>query len=380
MQDASTLATAHYPETLDRIFIIGAPSFFPTVWGWIKKWFDPITTSKIFIIAAADVKTTLESFIEPANIPKKYGGELEFEFGDFPNLDPAINSIAQWEDGVTDLPHGPIRWVNLNPSVRWEDGKGGERMKAVAVGTVDEKQRQDEICTVTRKLEPLASEPREQAKPFNRALHPDLLNVPTAANSVTNLPTDTALEPLSSSAVVPPPVVTTSEPEDHSGVKLELNGTNDVAHDAQAQSNARPELERFVTAREDLSHSVTKEQVPEVPKIEDPSPKSNEPVLSTPHSTKENQPLQASQNVPLSQKSDDLPTTNGSLPVREKIPGVQANGGHNASTNGKVVDSPTNSHNSSNEKGPDSPGIGRSSTEKLHKVVPKLKNLLHHNK
>ena len=43
MQDASQLATAHYPETLDRIFIIGAPSFFPTVWSWIKKWFDPIT-------------------------------------------------------------------------------------------------------------------------------------------------------------------------------------------------------------------------------------------------------------------------------------------------------------------------------------------------
>lgn len=43
MQDASLLATAHYPETLDRIFIIGAPSFFPTVWGWIKRWFDPVT-------------------------------------------------------------------------------------------------------------------------------------------------------------------------------------------------------------------------------------------------------------------------------------------------------------------------------------------------
>lgn len=43
MQDASLLATAHYPETLDRIFLIGAPSFFPTVWSWIKRWFDPIT-------------------------------------------------------------------------------------------------------------------------------------------------------------------------------------------------------------------------------------------------------------------------------------------------------------------------------------------------
>lgn len=43
MQDASILATAHYPETLDRIFLLGAPSFFPTVWSWVKRWFDPIT-------------------------------------------------------------------------------------------------------------------------------------------------------------------------------------------------------------------------------------------------------------------------------------------------------------------------------------------------
>lgn len=43
MQDASLLATSHYPETLDRIFLTGAPGFFPTVWGWVKRWFDPIT-------------------------------------------------------------------------------------------------------------------------------------------------------------------------------------------------------------------------------------------------------------------------------------------------------------------------------------------------
>lgn len=43
MSDASKLATAHYPETLDRIFVIGAPTFFPTVWEWAKRWFDPIT-------------------------------------------------------------------------------------------------------------------------------------------------------------------------------------------------------------------------------------------------------------------------------------------------------------------------------------------------
>ncbi|CAI7625810.1 unnamed protein product [Penicillium glandicola] len=87
MQDASVLATAHYPETLDRIFIIGAPSFFPTVWGWIKRWFDPGTTSKIFILSAAEVEPTLTSFMEPSSIPKEYGGELDWSWGDMPNLD-----------------------------------------------------------------------------------------------------------------------------------------------------------------------------------------------------------------------------------------------------------------------------------------------------
>jgi hypothetical protein len=57
MQDASQLATAHYPETLDRIFIIGAPSFFPTVWSWVKKWFDPITVVSLRLLH--DMDTTL---------------------------------------------------------------------------------------------------------------------------------------------------------------------------------------------------------------------------------------------------------------------------------------------------------------------------------
>lgn len=36
LQEASTLATANYPETLQAIAVVNAPSFFPTVWGWIK--------------------------------------------------------------------------------------------------------------------------------------------------------------------------------------------------------------------------------------------------------------------------------------------------------------------------------------------------------
>lgn len=130
MQDASLLATAHYPETLDRIFLIGAPSFFPTVWGWVKRWFDPITVSKIFILAAADVKPTLLQYMDEENIPVKYGGKLDFKFGDMPILEPAIADSLDWQDetrkgGFRSLPTGPIKWE------RDADGK----MQAVAVGT-----------------------------------------------------------------------------------------------------------------------------------------------------------------------------------------------------------------------------------------------------
>jgi hypothetical protein len=143
MQDASTLATAHYPETLDRIFIVGAPAFFPTVWGWVKRWFDPITVSKIFILSPANVFTTLSQYIDPENIPKKYGGTLDFEFGDMPNLEPSIQNAIEWispstHKGKNTFPIGPIKW---------EDGENGAR-KAIAVGSEHGQPRYKHIFTI----------------------------------------------------------------------------------------------------------------------------------------------------------------------------------------------------------------------------------------
>ncbi|KAL2760212.1 hypothetical protein ACRALDRAFT_2096211 [Sodiomyces alcalophilus JCM 7366] len=141
MQAASQLATAHYPETLDRIFIIGAPAFFSTVWGWIKRWFDPITVSKIFILSEAEVKPTLEAFIEPRNIPKKYGGELDFGFGMDPVTDPNWDGCLEWDNGYTAFPNGPMIW---RPT---EDGK---RLEGIGLGSENGKQRNVRICTVLR--------------------------------------------------------------------------------------------------------------------------------------------------------------------------------------------------------------------------------------
>ncbi|KAF3929925.1 Patellin-3 [Arthrobotrys entomopaga] len=143
MQDASTLATAHYPETLDRIFIIGAPSFFPTVWGWIKRWFDPVTVSKIFILSPQEVYPTLEKYIEKKNIPKQYGGDLDFEFGSFPNLDDEAKELLADFDNTT-----PTGWVK--GPIRWVNGDGPDA-RVVAVGSVDGAPRKT-VLAVPRNL------------------------------------------------------------------------------------------------------------------------------------------------------------------------------------------------------------------------------------
>ena len=74
----------------------------------------------------------LSEHIDPAAIPKKYGGNHVYNWGDMPVLEPSIREKLRWENGFTDLPIGPIRW---------EQGSDGG-MVAVAVGTKDEKRRE----------------------------------------------------------------------------------------------------------------------------------------------------------------------------------------------------------------------------------------------
>lgn len=142
MQAASQLATAHYPETLDRIFIIGAPIFFSTVWAWVKRWFDPITVSKIFVLSAAEVRPTLEAFIEPRNIPKKYGGELDFSFGSLSIPDPNWDGILRWEGDFKEFPTGPLLWE--------DDPNDPERLLCIRFGSTDGKANREVVCSIPK--------------------------------------------------------------------------------------------------------------------------------------------------------------------------------------------------------------------------------------
>ena len=86
LQEASRLSTANYPETLHAIAIVNSPSFFPTIWNWIKGWFDEGTRQKIHVLGK-DPGAALLELIDDHNLPAPYGGALEWKFEDDPHLD-----------------------------------------------------------------------------------------------------------------------------------------------------------------------------------------------------------------------------------------------------------------------------------------------------
>ena len=104
----------------------------PTIWDWVKGWIDPVTASKIRYLKSGEVLTTLPTFIDRANVPKKYGGELNWECGMLPDLDPAIKELL---NGM-EYPLGPLKWIG---------GEGVGRI-AVAVGSVDGKKRTERLA------------------------------------------------------------------------------------------------------------------------------------------------------------------------------------------------------------------------------------------
>lgn len=73
--------------------------------------------------------------IDPADLPKKYGGDLEWEYGMPPSLDEAAkNALHGYKEGQ--WIRGPVRWV------KEENGD----TKIVARGTINGKERNEVIA------------------------------------------------------------------------------------------------------------------------------------------------------------------------------------------------------------------------------------------
>lgn len=76
------------------------------------------------------------------NIPKKYGGKLDFECGKLPALDSQVRdclNIAGGPDAERLFLTAPVRWM--------DDTEEGE-MTALGVGSIDGKQRKEPVATL----------------------------------------------------------------------------------------------------------------------------------------------------------------------------------------------------------------------------------------
>jgi hypothetical protein len=107
LQQSMTLNSAHYPETLSTIAIVNAPSFFPTIWSTVSRFFDEGTRRKVHVLGA-DPGPTLREIIKAEDLPRVYGGELEWKYEDEPSLDKEVQGMIEAET----LPPGPLVWEN----------------------------------------------------------------------------------------------------------------------------------------------------------------------------------------------------------------------------------------------------------------------------
>ena len=66
-----------------------------------QPWFDEGTRRKVHVLGK-DSGPALRTFIEPQDLPKVYGGELEWKFEDEPALDDTIRQV------IGEMPKGPV--------------------------------------------------------------------------------------------------------------------------------------------------------------------------------------------------------------------------------------------------------------------------------
>lgn len=76
LQKASGISQNHYPERLGKLYIINAPWGFSAIFGFIKKWLDPVTVEKIHVLGGG-YKSELLKQIPAENLPKQFGGSCE---------------------------------------------------------------------------------------------------------------------------------------------------------------------------------------------------------------------------------------------------------------------------------------------------------------
>jgi hypothetical protein len=205
----------------------------------VKRWFDPITVSKIFILSRENVLPTLSQYIDPDNIPKKYGGNLDFVWGSMPVLEPEIQAAIKWEhpevqEGKNTLPIGPIRWETA------EDGS----MVAVAVGMEKGQPRRRTVFTIPHPVNLSRKEPVPNTAVAEAGLHQTTAGTYTQPSDADVASADINPPPSDSPALAATPTpFTAMEPQPESKDLPIRAGTSETRYAQQEHTHASGQLE-----------------------------------------------------------------------------------------------------------------------------------------
>jgi len=75
VKEQSAIDSLCFPETMAKMIIVNAPTFFAATWRIIKGWLDPRTASKIEVISsAAKVEKRLLELVDADQLVADYGG------------------------------------------------------------------------------------------------------------------------------------------------------------------------------------------------------------------------------------------------------------------------------------------------------------------
>ncbi|KAK8927867.1 Phosphatidylinositol/phosphatidylcholine transfer protein SFH11 [Metarhizium anisopliae] len=111
IQDFSVLLSTCFPEVIDRIYAVNAPSYFGAIWSFVRKLIDPRTASKVEILYPGQVPAALAAIVDADDLPTQYGGRREVQYGAPPVMDEAmLQSLTSSSLGLAgQWPQGPIK-------------------------------------------------------------------------------------------------------------------------------------------------------------------------------------------------------------------------------------------------------------------------------
>lgn len=179
-----------------------------------------------------------------------------------PKLDPHLKTVLEWENSNNNFPTGPMYWIN--DKGQKETGiVEASKIKAIAVGTKDKKERKEEICVVTTKHSELnghaVSGQQSESEKANLipATRPELLTVPTGRE-------DEDTEPPSESPSIAPTTDDTDIPTSSisSDPEEKTTETPVAVQNGDIVPASRPEPVSFVTATENLTLNEKSENLP----------------------------------------------------------------------------------------------------------------------